>query len=383
MPFCSLSSLRLTTAALILAAAGAAGGCASEGFSTGKDRTPDQRLKDFPIVTDDWAKIGYRLDWQGIPAVTGSLPIQFIQPGPDIVITLEAGSRLSILEASTGRRRATDELANPLTRFVGLIRDGENIFAASEAEIFTIDIQTGTMRDRNKFEKIVCTEPVQFGNLLICGSPSGEVMAHAAVGSISGVKTWGFATGGAVNRKPVLVGSAVGAVSQNGVVLFVEAENGSLLGRNTIYGGAEVDPVGDANAMYIASTDQSVYAFTPQGGSMLWRYRTPSPLRIQPTVHDGRLYCSVTGQGLVSFDAATGAVNWQCKDFSDGVVVAINRGRLVVFNGSEAALIDPVRGDVIDRTRLQGVTMLKPDVFVDGNLYAVSKSGVVAKFLRR
>jgi outer membrane protein assembly factor BamB len=373
------SRLRITALAALFMAAG----CSSDGYSTGRDLTADQRSAQFPLVADDWSKLGYRLDWKGFPAVTGSLPINFIEPGQDIVVTLEGGSQLSILEATTGRRRATDQLANPLTRFVGLIRDGERIYAVSEAENFTVDIQTGLLRDRKRFEKIVSTEPVKFGNILICGSPSGEVMAHAATGSISGVKTWGFAMGGAVARKPALVGSAVGAVSQNGVVVFLDAETGGLLGRNTIYGGVEVDPVSDANSMYVASTDQSVYAFSPIGGAMLWRYRTSAPLRTQPTAHDGKLYCSVAGQGLVAFDGGTGAVLWQCRDFSNGVVVAMNRGRLVVFNGAEAALIDPARGDVLERVRLNGVSMLKPDVFVDGNLYAASKSGVVAKFLKR
>ncbi len=377
----SLCSLGL---GLALAAA-LSSGCRSSGpgTATGREMSPEQRRAQFPIETADWAKIGYRLDWTGYPAVTGNLPIQFIKAYPDLVATLEAGSQLTILESTTGSRRTSDQLANPLTKFVALGRDGDRILVISEAEVFTVDQQTGILRDRQKTEKIVATEPVQVGNLLIFGTPAGEVIAHLAVGSVGGVKAWGFATGSSVLHKPALMGSFVGSVSQGGQVVFLDAITGDLAGRNVIYAGLETDPVSDGQNMYVASLDQSIYAFSPQGGSILWRHRTATPLRTQPTVHGGKLFCSIPGQGLVAFDTATGNPVWTCKNFANGVVVAVNRGNLVVFNGEEGALIDAQRGDVIDRAKLPGVAILQPDTFVDGNLYAVSKSGVVAKFLRR
>lgn len=379
-----MARVRMHSPFLLLGALAALNsGCSSETYSVGKDRTADQRLADFKPDAEQWAKLGYARDWTGFPAVTGSLPIQHILPGADSVAVLEAGSQLSILEAATGNRRAAAELANPLTRFVGLERDGDRVYAISEAEVFTVDAQTGILRDRKHFEKIVSTPPARFGNLLICGSPSGEIMAHAATGAIGGVKTWGFGTGGAITRRPVLIGDVVGSVSQSGAVVFLDAATGGLQGRNSIYKGVEVDPVSDGTTMFIASDDQSVYGFSPYGGSMLWQYRTPHPLRVQPTAHAGRLYCAIPGEGLVAFDGPSGNVLWRCKGFADGVVVAINRNRLLAFNGKQAALIDPDRGDILEQADLPGVRMLKPDAFVDGNLYVVTESGIVAKYLRR
>jgi outer membrane protein assembly factor BamB len=371
-------SLRL---ALLAAAVAGLSGCDSSGI--GRNRTPEQRRSDFPIEAADWGKIGYRLDWVGYPAITGSLPIQFAEAYPDIVMTLEGGSQLSILEATNGNRRASDQLANPLTKFVGLARDNSQIYAASESEVFSLDPQTGILHGRQRTEKIVSTEPVQFGNLLIFGTPSGEVLAHLAGGSVGGVKVWGFATGSSVEHKPALIGSAVGCVSIAGQVTFLDAQSGNLMGRNTIFAGSDTNPVADNNFMYVASLDQSVYAFNPFGGAVAWRYRTASPLRTQPTAFGGKLYCSVPGEGLVAFEGASGSVLWRCRNFPNGVVVAINKGNLVVFNGEEAALVDAQRGDIIDRTKLPGVSFFKTDKFVDGNLYAISKSGVIAKFLKR
>lgn len=368
---------------LALLAATLTMGCSSETYTVGRGLSPEQRLAAFPTDAGDWAKLGYTRDWTGFPAITGGLPIQFIEPDGDSVVVLEAGSQVSVLESSTGVRRTAAELANPLTRFVGLEVSGERIFAISEGEVFTVDSQTGVLRDRKRIEKVVATEPAMFGGLMVFGTPAGEVMAHMSIGSIGGVKVWGFGTNGPVSGKPALIGSTVGAVSQSGQVVFLNAETGGLIGRNSMFGGVETDPVADQNAMFVASVDQSVYAFSPFDGSMLWRHKTAHRLTVQPTAFGGRLYCSIPGEGLVAFDGQSGSVLWRCKDFDNGVVVGINRNRLLAFNGNEAALIDPERGDLLERAKVPGVLMLKPDSFVDGNLYAVSRSGVVVKFLRR
>jgi hypothetical protein len=77
--------------------------------------------------------------------------------------------------------------------------------------------------------------------------------------------------------------------------------------------------------------------------------------------------------------SGTGNVVWTTKGFM-GSVVGTNKGRLVAWDGREAALIDAARGDIIDRAKLPGVSFLRTDKFDDGALLVVSKSGVVAKF---
>jgi outer membrane protein assembly factor BamB len=371
-------------AGVLLAAGAIAPGCSSPSpFSPGKDQTANERLKASAINQPDFTRLGYHLDWTGFPVVTGSLPVQFFKAYPDMAVALEQGSTVTILETNTGARRCADQLANPLTKFVGIARSGNRLFCASEAEIFTLDAATCNMVGRVRTARNVDTEPVLFGNLLIFGSTAGELFAHLAGGGVSGVKAWGFLTpGGPFDRKPALIGGAVGAVSQAGQVVFLDAGSGTLLGQTRIYAGAAVDPVADDNLMYVASLDQSIYAFAPQGAALIWRYRTAYPLRVQPTVHGDRLYCAVPGQGLVAFDAPTGKVLWTTKDFL-GSVVATNHKRLVAWDGKDLALIDPERGDLLDHAAVPNAAIVTPDKFDDGNLYVVSKAGVVSKFLPR
>lgn len=360
-------------------------GCSSEpSISAGPSQTPEERSKAFPVNYDEYAKIGYRLDWKGYPSITGSLPVQFMEPYSDIVVTLAKGSTVTILDAGTGSRRCSDQLATPLTGFVGIARDSRSVQCCSDADVYVIDPQTCNMVGRQPIGKLARSQPLGFENLLIVGTGDGELLAHIKSDAAAGVKAWGFAIDGAIERKPVLIGNVVGTVSQTGQVLFVDGASGALVGRNFIYAGLATDPVADDSLMYVASLDQSIYAFAPVGGTLLWRVRTASPLQVQPTVHAGHLYCTVPGQGLTAYDCATGQVLWKCKGFS-GTIVGTNKKRLVGFDKStsEAALIDAARGDVIERAKVPGVTMMKPDKFEDGNLYVVSESGVVAKFQER
>jgi outer membrane protein assembly factor BamB len=235
---------------------------------------------------------------------------------------------------------------------------------------------------RQRIEKIVSTEPAHFGNLLIFGTPTGELLAHMSTSTIPGVKIWGFGMNGGIERNPVLIGRVVGAVSQTGDIAFLDAQTGNRVGRNKIFGGLSTNPVADEQLMYAASMDQSVYAFNPEGGALLWRYRTAMPLRTQPTVHGGRLYVGIPGEGLVAFDGATGSVAWKAKGLDDTVIVAAGKNRLIGFDAKAQMgyVIGPELGDVIERVKMPGVAKVKADKFEGGNLYTVSASGVVAKF---
>src|SRR5262249_38675731 len=132
------------------ALAGAAGCSSSEGVSVGPTRTPEARRKDFPVPYQEYEKIGYRPDWVGYPSVTGSLPVRFMQPYSDVVVCIEAGSTVSILEAGTGTRRCSYPLETPLTRFVGIARDPQRVLCAADSEVFVVDPQTCNLSAREK-----------------------------------------------------------------------------------------------------------------------------------------------------------------------------------------------------------------------------------------
>lgn len=367
----------LAAAALGVVAAGVAG-CRGGG----PPPSADSRRASFPIPDAEYAKLGYRIDWIGYPDLSsGRHKVDMIEAYDDAVLTLEGGSTVSCLSSSDGSRRWAEQLSSQLERFVGLGREGRRVLVSAEDEVYLLDIDTGTIRDRQRHSRIVSAAPVPYGPTLIYPSGTGELFAHVLTATVDGVKAWGHGFGESLERRPVMIGNAVGAVSQHGEVRFLDAASGALVGRARIFKGPATDPVATGLAMYIASADQSIYAFRPDGG-MLWQHRTPVVLRWQPTARERVVYCAVDGVGLLALDAARGTVLWTAEDVL-GTVVGTNRGRLVVWDGRQATLLDAARGDVIERATLPRVRLFKPDRFDDGNLYVVSESGVVAKFAVR
>ncbi|MAY73797.1 MAG: hypothetical protein CMJ31_03560 [Phycisphaerae bacterium] len=228
-------------------------------------------------------------------------------------------------------------------------------------------------------------------SLALFGTSSGRVLAHnyaTAAGDLlppprdAGITRWEYQLRGAISAKPALIGSSgdvAGVVSQSGDVFFVDTLTGSGVGRAKIAGGAQAAPVADDAVMYIASLDQSVYAFQPSEALLRWRYRTAARLDRPIALHEGVLYVPVPGQGLTALDAATGDVIWISKDVS-GSVIAVRNGELIAFEAGHAQVIDARRGDVLEDIDLAGFERLIPTAFVDAPIYALGASGAVARF---
>jgi outer membrane protein assembly factor BamB len=338
--------------------------------------------KSFQVNFDEWAKIGYKLDWVGFPFLgEGKTPkVTLMQAYDDLVIAQDAQSTVAAVETSNGQTRWSTQLAGPLTKFIGINRDPDDpgrILISSEAEAFALSTANGNILNRERFARVVSTRPVLMGNLLISGNTTGEVNAHYLG---HGVKAWGFATVGAFESNPVVIGGLVAAVSQAGDVLFL-SPGGSLMGRGRIFEGLDNDPVADNGLLFIAGRDRSVYAMDT-GGTVIWRHRTSSPLSVQPTAHNGVLYVDIPKEGLTAFEEATGKVLWGNPGIS-GVVIGTRNSKLLVHKGHTLMLVDPAHGDVLESINVPNVVKMVLDKFDDGHIYAVNEKATMAKFIPR
>ena len=365
-----------------------AGGCKSSTSSTSTAApapatpAPGAANLPFPVVHDDWAKMGYRLDWIGFPfpAATPSSRVTFAHAADDAVVLQQSDSTLTLLEPGTGKTRWSTQLAGPLTKFVGINRsplDANHILVSSESDIYTVSAANGSLLARDRLNRVVNTRPIIENSTAIYGASTGEIMGHV-IGR--GVKAWGFMSTGAVEADPVEVGDAIGFVAQSGDVLFF-SRTGSLVGRGAIYEGLSNDPVAENGRLFVAGRDRSVWAFDTLG-NQLWRHRTSHRLTLQPTAHNGVLYVSIPTEGLTAFQQDTGSILWQQPNVQ-GTVIAERNGRLLVKEAAGLTLLNPAGGEIVDRISTPGIARIDTDKFVDGNLYAVSAKSNVAKFIPR
>jgi outer membrane protein assembly factor BamB len=128
---------------------------------------------------------------------------------------------------------------------------------------------------------------------------------------------------GAVSAAPALWEDAVYFASEGGDVYAVTAAS-----RDSIWplpggvfktGGPIVaDLAVDADALYVASTDNKLYALNRNNGTIRWQYFASSALRASPTATSDTVYQFVPGTGLVAIDKSSGDYNrkprWVAQD---------------------------------------------------------------------
>lgn len=331
------------------------------------------------IVHADWRQIGYGWDWTGFPTLAGSERVNYCNPYVDLVVVQGDGNSLSILDAATGRTRWSDRPSNPLAKFVGAYREGDTLFSCSGSEVFIMDINTGNWKARQSMSQVVNTRPLRFGDTLIFGTPTGELFCHR---TDFGVTAWRYDLGGPIDADPIWVNATVGAVTQDGHVAFLAPGSAAVVSASRIGGRLRTNPVTDGTTMFVACTDQSVYAFRPGQNRHVWRYRTNEELTIQPTYDSGVVYVTVPGTGLVALDSNRGTENWIGPD-AGGVVVGRRSGALVVWNGEQIKSVEPSNGDVLHAFRVPGITQVFTDRFDNGYLYVVTRNNSIIRFAPR
>src|SRR5690606_10342534 len=103
------------------------------------------------------------------------------------------------------------------------------ILVTSDAELFVVDLRTGNLAGRHRFERVVNTAPAVAGDIAVHGTPVG-IVSRTLIDS--GIPLPGYGLGGSITADPVVIdGSVVGVVSQAGDVLILDASTASALGR--------------------------------------------------------------------------------------------------------------------------------------------------------
>ena len=383
---CTRAQTPLAVAAWALIAAGAAGlaGCATTGTAEGGAIvSAKERNARFTPATEAYSTLGYRHTWTGFPTMTAGARVSSLDVFEDVVTVVESGGVLSVLEAASGQTRWSDQLGNPLTKFLGVTRDDKQIICTTETDAYFLDIDTGTLVGKDRLLKVGNTPPEQVGNVLVYATAGGEIFGQV---KLAGFRSWGHSMPGNISVRPGRMGNTLGFVSSTGDVLFLDGATGTGFGRAKMFMGTDVPPATSEELMFVASRDQSLYAFSAASSAPVWRYRTNVVLHDRPVYNAGVVYCSINGQGLTAFsefgDGGRGNVLWTAAEVK-GYVVGMRGGRLLVWDGSDACLLDPASGDLIERVALPGVTKVTTDGFVDGNLYMSTPEGLVIKLQPR
>ena len=375
-PTISGHSLVRTGAGIAAALVLLVSGCATSSAGP-KPTTPQQRADSTPSQAEQWAKLGYRLEWRGFPTMLPGETVRFLDILGDVIAVQESAGVVSALEARSGQTRWSDQTAGRLTKFVGNVRAGDRLLVTSETEVYFYDIATGNLKNKQRLAQVVNTTPVKVNDILVYGCANGQILGHY---TINGFRAWGSGLTGSIESNPLMLASGrVAICSTTGELVILDGQSGLSQGRAKMFGGPGAPLASSDVMLYVASSDQSLYAYNADNGSQVWRKRTDAPLAAKPVLHDGRLYCDLGGKlGLTCMEPGNGKEVWHNEKVS-GEVVAIRNKRLVVWDGTTASTLDTVKGVVIESVKLDNVALIKADALVDGNLYAATSNGIVSK----
>lgn len=372
-----------TFALACLAGLGLLAGCSSSGSGGGLSSlwpfgARAEKPATVEINHDDYAKLGYKIQWTGYAAMEKGARLVRADVLGDVLVVIDTNAYLTTISTASGAARWATIADERLASFVGVLRSGRRLIVCSNYQAMFLDIETGTLQDKQRFERVVSTRPIMIGPYLVFGTRGGEVMAHLM---INGFRAWGYALNGPIEADPVQMEDDAAFVSESGDVIVLDAQTGNAKARTRIYAGSAAAPATSGEAIYIASKDQSIYCIERFGGATRWRYRTDSVLTSAPVFAGGVLYVDVPSVGLTALDAKTGRRLWAAPGVS-GTVIGTRSGKLLVWDGRYAVTLEK-DGAVSQRVELPGVAALVTDRFDDGDLYVVRAGGSISRFVPR
>jgi outer membrane protein assembly factor BamB len=323
-----------------------------------------------------FSRLGYKADWTGVAAVQRGQVVRHVDVLGDLVVVQDGGNAVSGLNVANGLVRWSTLIDSPLTQFFGSVRSGSRLLASSDSNLFVVDTESGAVITRQPFARVVATRPAAVGPALVYGTATNQVVAHAPG---NGFQAWGYFIQGPISHAPVVIGDRdVGVVSQDGEVVILDGITALPRGRARIFGGVDCDLAASDDALFVASLDQSLYAFESNNAAQRWRIRTQSPMRHKPVYHNGRLFVTIPETGFSAVDASSGKVLWSVKTLT-GVAVAQRGSELLVDDGKGLTVLEVGTGDLIRTVELPGKSLFRAPGFADGPLYVVTEAGAVFK----
>src|SRR5262249_45360202 len=137
------------------------------------------------VDADAYATLGYRLEWRGYPVMTPGATMTAVEVLGGVVACQESSSMVTLLDTRSGIPPCSGQLANPPTKFVGIVRDGSRIVSSSETDAFFLSADTCTLVDRHPLGDVVTTRPAIVAGTLIYGTATGKILGHLAASPVS------------------------------------------------------------------------------------------------------------------------------------------------------------------------------------------------------
>jgi hypothetical protein len=337
-------------------------------------------------------EINYRISWQS--SINGK--IKRLDVFGDDVFAMSTRNQLTRFDRNSGSRiwsvTGADELdtiwgvtpgvAPPGGRPFGQ-NDDDKIYITSDPCVFELDYNSGAVVGRQDLERIPSTEVLPFGNHLVFGTRSGQIVWHQFVVG----QAWrANQLKGPVVADPTLVGTRnIACASEGGTLLLLDGKSARKLWGDNLFDGVKAAVTSGGGKIFAASTDQYLWAFDARTGGVSWRYFTESPLVDSPVYIDddgGRVMQWVETEGLVCLEAnpknsIEGRTVWTIEG-ARGQAIGMIHGDVAIWDGDAHTLrlINASQGAITKTLQLPQVDHLSMN---GDSIFAVAADGRVVR----
>ncbi len=387
---------RVTLAAMMSVLAMATGGCASS--PTAGAASPFARSAS-PAATSGSTdleyeyligpslarQLGLRIDLQTRTNPEGGSGIKLLSIQHDAVFVLDGVNFLTRLRRDDLQRLWRLPVAGPVDDVQGITYQPgiDRVFLTSDANLLVLDDDTGSMVDKQKFDHIASTPPVVFGQFFIYGARNGQVVWHSYH---VGHQWRAYQVSPTMRVAPILLGEMVIATGSDGRIMVLDASSAAGIWNKRLLNAVVAQPTTGHGLLYIAGTDQYMWAIDLATGRTNWKYLAEAPLVNSPVLIERRLFQQIPGQGLFCFqarpvDSPGGVILWTAPQVHGNVIGRIGP-RLFVWNAGARRLkiLEIARGGVIDTVDLPRVRHLHMDT-ATGEIFAAGDDGRVIRLV--
>jgi outer membrane protein assembly factor BamB len=178
------------------------------------------------------------------------------------------------------------------------------------------------------------------------------VDGHVHTLTVEGELKWKTKLIGSIRTQPVLSADAVYIASENDTITALARDDGRILWTYDKEPVEEITIAGHAGLLledgrlYAGFTDGAVAAINPSDGRLFWEIETSVDVELRPgnvpqfldvdttpVMLRGRLYVASFTAGLYALDAASGSVEWRDAAF-EGVTGIAAAGRMLVISSA-------------------------------------------------
>lgn len=327
--------------------------------------------------------IDYRVAWQHIGAGRN---IKIFTVQGDSVFFLDTQNFLTRIKISDGNQLWRMQVADPIEVVYGVTYPGDRVYVLTGGAVYVLDANTGSQLQRQKLLQISNTEPALFNQYLIYGSRNGQVVWHQR---LIGQHWRGYQIAPAMNVPPVLSGEVVAAVGSNGSVYVLSASSTRQYWSKMLLAPVVCQPAIGEAALYVAGTDQYLWAFDLNSGRNLWKVLHESQLVDSPVLIGERVYQQVPRFGLhcyaaLPWDNPGGELLWKAEGVNGNVLLQ-RRSELITWDqtGRQMAVVDAERGSIIKTLHLPAVTRILAAGPKGDEIYAANDDGRVVRLVPR